>query len=185
MRILVVVALGIFIPSANTINWLRTKVGGALHIAVSVWAGITVMGRGPLHFVSAALLVLVGTLIVLACSISTPSSQAIHRLGTALSGALFKSVRIRASITIVGSISANCVSSAPSVLVVDFIMLTGTIRAPVSNTVNRLRAAVGGASNFIVSKWTRLASQIRLGGDLVGSATLVLVAHSKMIAGTK
>ena len=71
MSFFVMEALGIFIPSANTINWLRTKVGGALHIAVSVWAGITVMGRGPLHFVSAALLVLVGTFIMLACSICT------------------------------------------------------------------------------------------------------------------
>ena len=51
-------------------------------------------------------------------SIITPLTQAVHWLGTALSGALFVGVDIWASISVVSNIGADGVGSAASVLMV-------------------------------------------------------------------
>ena len=74
--------------------------------------------------------------------IAAPSSQAVHRLGTALCGALLVGIPIWASITIVGRICADGIESAAPVLVITTVMVTVTIGTPVSNTVHRLRTFI-------------------------------------------
>ena len=170
------------IPSTNTIDWLSAFLCGALNVAISIRASIPAVGSCSLNNISAASLLLVQLFVILASIILAPSSQAIHRLGTALSGALLVGVDIRASIAIVGSIDADGISSAPPVLVVSSVMFASTIRAPVSNAVNRLAATVGGALDLRVLKWTLLAVQVSLCCHLVSFATLVLVAICNMLA---
>jgi hypothetical protein len=112
--------------------------------------------------------------------ILTPLSNAIHWLATALSGALLVGLSKWASISIVGSNRANSVDSASSVLVVIGIMIASAIRTPVTSTVHWLAATVGGTLNLVVLKWTLDSTQVSLGGDLVGPATLVPVTVPDM-----
>ena len=109
-------------------------------------------------------------------SIGLPLTQAVHWLGTASSRALLVSIGICASKTIVSSIGADGVVSAALVLVLVAVMETGAVGTPVSCTVHWLTATVGSTLNLVVLKWTLRSTQVSLGGDLVGSATLILVA---------
>ena len=179
---LVMEALSILIPSSNTVHGLDAKLSAALNIAISVWALVSTVGRGSFNLVGSALLVLVRLVVILACVILTPSSQAIHRLGAALSGALLVSVGIWASKTIVSSIDSDCIGPASPVLVVLVIVEAGSVRSPVSNTVNRLATAVGGALDLHVLNRTLLATQRCFCNDLVGSAALILVTISNVVA---
>jgi len=115
-------------------------------------------------------------------TILTPSTQAIHWLGTAISGALLESIGVWAAKAIVGSISSNAVDSASSVLVILGVMEASSIGSPGSNTVNRLTATRLDALDLLVLNWASLTVQVSLGGDLVGSAALILVASSNMLA---
>ena len=117
-----------------------------------------------------------------ASTILTPSTQAIHWLGTALSGALLESIGVWAAKAIVGSISADTIDSASSVLVILGVMEASRIRSPGSNTVHWLVATRLDALDLLVLNWASLTVQVSLGGDLVGSAALVLVASSNMLA---
>ena len=114
----------------------------------------------------------------------TPSTQAVHWLGTALSGALLVGVDIWASKTIVSSIGADGVGSAALVLVLIAVMETGAIGTPVSCTVHWLTATVGSTLNQSISMRTLGSTQVSLSGDLVCSATLILVAICNMVTAT-
>ena len=131
--------------------------------------------------IRSALLVLVRLFIMLASSISLPLTQAVHWLGTALGGALLVSFGIWASISVVGDTGADGVGSAALVLVVIAVMEASTIGAPVSCTVDWLTATVGSALNLVVLNWALLSTQVSLSGDLVGSATLILMTASIMV----
>ena len=170
------------VPSSDTINWLRATSQCALNIAVSVWASVATVGRGSLNNISAALLVLVSVIVMLACIILTPSSQAIHWLGAALSGALLVSVRVWASKTIVSSVHSDSIGSASPVLVICAVMITSSVRSPVSNTINRLATAIGRALDLLILKWTNLTIQVCFDCNSVGSASLVLVTISNVVA---
>ena len=114
--------------------------------------------------------------------ILTPSTQAVHRLGTALSGALLESIGIWAAKAIVGSTSADTIDSASSVLVILGVMEASSIGSPGSNTVNRLTATRLDALDLLVLNWASLTVQVSLDDDCISSATLVLVASSNMLA---
>ena len=111
-----------------------------------------------------------------------PESQAVHRLGTALRGALLVRMSVRTSIAIEGGVCANGIVSAAPVLVVLAVMEARAVGTPVSNTVHRLAATILGALDLVVRVWTFLTVEVLLCGDLVGSAALVLVTRSNMIA---
>ena len=121
-------------------------------------------------------------LVISTRSIGLPFSQAIHWLGTAISGALLESIGIWAAKAIVGSTSADTIDSASSVLVILGVMEASSIGSPGSNTVNRLTATRLDALDLLVLNWASLTVQVSLGGDLVGSAALILVASSNMLA---
>ena len=75
---------------------------------------------------------------MLAGTIGTPTSQAVHRLGTALRGALLVFMGIRATVSIICSNSGGGIVSAAPVLVVLAVIEARAIGTPVSNTVHRL-----------------------------------------------
>ena len=58
-------------------------------------------------------------------------------------------------------------------------MEADAISTPVSNTINRLAASLSDALNSSIVKWTLLAVQVGLGGDLVGPAALIFVTTCK------
>ena len=64
MHFIIIVALGIILPSSNTVHGLDAKLSAALNVAVSVWASVATVGRGSLNNIGAALLVLVRILIM-------------------------------------------------------------------------------------------------------------------------
>ena len=84
--------------------------------------------------------------------------------------------------SIVDRACADGIVSAAPVLVVFAVMEARAIGTPVSNTVHRLAATILGALDLVVRVWTLLAIEIVLRGDLVGSAALVLVTRSNMLA---
>ena len=172
----------VLVPTANTVHRLGTTTHCALNIAVSKRTRVAVMGRGSLHSISAALLVLVSLVVMLAGTVVAPTSQAVHRLGTALRGALLVGIDVWASESIVGRVCADGIVSAAPVLVVLAVMEASAIGTPVSSTVHRLAATILGALDLVVRMRTLLAIEILLGGDLVGSAALVLVSRSLMLA---
>ena len=178
--ITVIRAIRILIPGANTVHWLSTQVSTALNVAVSIWAGISVVLHGSGDGIRSALLVLVRHFIMLASSIIIPLTQAVHWLGTALGGALLVGVRVWASKSVVSSIGADSVGSAALVLMLVAFMDTGAVGAPRPSTVDWLTAAVSSALNLVVLKWTLGSTQVSLSGDLVGSATLILMAMCLM-----
>ena len=175
MHILIKGAISETIPGTDTVHRLSTFLSSALNIVVSISASIPVVGRGSLHSISAALLVLVSLLVMLALIVVAPCTQAVHRLGTALRGALLVGIDVWASESIVGRICADGIVSAALVLVVIAVMEARAIGTPVSNTVHRLAAAVCRAINLVVCMRTFLTIEIVLCGDLESSASFVLV----------
>ena len=119
---------------------------------------------------------------MLALVVVAPCTQAVHRLGTALRGALLVGIGIETTKSIVGRVCADDIVSAAPVLVVLAVMEARAVGTPVSNTVHRLAATILGALDLVVRVWTLLAIEIVLRGDLVGSAALVLVTNSLMLA---
>ena len=61
-------------------------------------------------------------------------------------------------------------------------MTTSAIHAPVSNTVHWLRATLNCALNLAILVWALLSTQVRLCGDLIGSASLIVVSTSNTAA---
>ena len=161
---------------------MLTTVQCALHIAISIGTCISIVGRSALNHVSSALLVLVIRSIMGASTILFPLAKTINRLGAALGGALLVRVLVWASITIVGSVGGDLVGSAPLVNVILGVMEASAIHAPVSNTINRLRATLSDTLHLAILVWALLSTQVRLCGDLIGSAPLVVVSTSNMAA---
>ena len=112
---------------------------------------------------------------MLALVVVAPCTQAVHRLGTALRGALLVGIDVWASESIVGRVCADGIVSAAPVLVIIAVMEARAIGTPVSNTVHWLAAAVCRTLDLVVCMQTFLATQVSLCGDLVGSAALVLM----------
>ena len=77
---------------------------------------------------------------MLAGTVVAPTSQAVHRLGTALRGALLVGIGIETTKSIVGRVCADDIVSAAPVLVVLAVMEARAVGTPVSNTVHRLAA---------------------------------------------
>ena len=121
---------------------------------------------------------------MLAGTIGTPTSQAVHRLGTALRGALLVGMSIWASNAIVGRVCADGIVSAAPVLVVLAVMEARAVGTPVSNTVHRLATGFSCTFNLVMREWAFLSIEKRCCSNLVGSAALVLVTISNMIAAT-
>ena len=140
------------------------------------------MSRSSAHDISAALLVLVVLLIMNARSKLFPSSQAVHWLGAALSGALLVSIGVWASVTVVGHIHSDGIGPASPVLVVIGIVEASSVRSPVSNTVNRLFTSFLLALNKSICMWALDATPLCLNVDLVGSAALVNVTINNVVA---
>ena len=112
---------------------------------------------------------------MLAGTVVAPTSQTVHRLGTALRGALLVGMSVSTSVAIVGVICADGIVSAAPVLVILAVMEARAIGTPVSNTVHRLATAVCRAINLVVCMRTFLTIEIVLCGDLESSASFVLV----------
>ena len=79
---------------------------------------------------------------MLAFTILLPISQAVHRLGTALRGALLVGIDVWTSESIVGSICSDNIVSAAPVIMVFVVMEARTVRSPVSYTIHWLDTAV-------------------------------------------
>ena len=105
-------------PLTLTVNRLAASRLGAMLLSILVHAIVTIVLGILGNHKAAAPLVLMILLIVEAGFISTPSSNTVHRLGTTRLGALLVLVAVWASITIVSSVGAVHVLSAPVVLVV-------------------------------------------------------------------
>ena len=116
------------------------------------------MRRGPAHNISAALLVLVGFIIIDASTKRSPSSQAVHRLDAALRGALLEGIGVWAAVPIMGNVCADGVGPAPPVLVILVIMEAGAIGAPLSDAIHRLAAIVHTAIHKTIEMRTVLTS---------------------------
>ena len=100
--VIVAFARSIWIPRTNTINRLSALLSGALLKLVSVWASISVVGSRNRDLVQSAALVLVGFLVMVACSIHIPSSNTVHWLSTSRNSTLLILVSKWASISVVG-----------------------------------------------------------------------------------
>ena len=135
-----IVAERVFIPGSNTINGLRAAAHSTLEVAFCIWASVSIVGRRLTHRICSASLVLMFRLVMRTSAILFPIAKAINRLGAALSGALLEQILVWASITIVGSNSADSILSASPVLVNVFIVEASAICTPSTNTINRLRA---------------------------------------------
>ena len=98
------------------------------------------MGSTFAVLVDSASFVLVVTAIMIAASISAPSSNTVNRLTAATRDARFVVVAVWAALAIVSSTCAILVVSAPPVLMILGKVSTRTIRAPSSNAVHRLTA---------------------------------------------
>ena len=149
---------------------------------LNIWASISIMGSSTGDGIGTASLVHVIRVVMSTRSIGLPSSNTVHWLGTALGGALLVGVGIWAAKSIVGSNSADDIDSASPVLVVLVVMEASSISAPVSCTVNWLAASLSDALHLALLVRTLLAIQVSICGNLIGSATLILVANSNMLA---
>ena len=134
------------------------------------------MSRSSAHDISAALLVLVVLLIMNARSKLFPSSQAVHWLGAALSGALLVSIGIEASKTIVRHTGGDLVGSALLVDVVLCVILTVGVLCPVSDTIHRLAASRFCAFLFLMLVRASLSVQISFNSHNIVSAFRIVVA---------
>ena len=170
----------VVVPSTNAVNRLGTHLSRALHIRVSKWASITVVGRSSGDLEHATLLVLV-IFMVLTATVVSEFSQAVHRLGTALRRALLEGMCVRAAVTIVGNIGRDLVDPAAPVLVVVGVMEAAIILSPSASTIHRLVALLLCALHLAVLVRALVAIKVSLGGDLVGAAALVLVAINHMV----
>ena len=138
MCFLIVSTRAVLVPGTDTVHRLSTFLSSALNIVVSISASIPVVGRGSLHSISAALFVLMSLIVMLAGTVVAPTSQTVHRLGTALRGALLVGMSVSTSVAIVGRVCADDIVSAAPVLVVLAVMEARAVGTPVSNTVHRL-----------------------------------------------
>ena len=161
------------IPSTNAVNWLLASTDSTLHVGVSVLASIPIVSGWTCNGISAAFIISMRSFLIAAWSVLTPLSQAVHWLGTAISGALLVCIGIQAAMSIVSSSGANGIYSASSVLVVIAVMLARCVITPSANTVHWLAATLGDALYLTAINRAGLSTQFRLGGDLVRSATLI------------
>ena len=122
---------------------------------------------------------------MLALTILLPISQAVHRLGTALRGALLVGIDVWASESIEGGVCTDGIVSAAPVLVIIAVMEASAIGTPVSNTVHWLAALVHITLNSTILMWTLFTIQITFNRNNKGPAALILVAISNMSASAK
>ena len=137
-------------PSTDTVDGLSAQRRGTLNVSIRVSALVTVVRRGALHNVGAALLVDVLGSVVVALRVFPKVTEAVHRLDTALRGALLEGMCVRAAVTVVGNIGGDLVDPAAPVLVVVGVMEAVVVLPPGTHAINRLAALLSGAINFVV-----------------------------------
>ena len=92
-------------------------------------------------------------------------------------------MRQKGLLTIVrSSVNSDGIGPASLVLVLTFVMLAIRVGSPCSGTVNRLGTSLLGAFNLVMRHGAVFAIEISLGGNLVGSALLILVTSSNVLA---
>ena len=182
MLINVVLALAELVPRSDAINGLRARLGRALLVVLGISTLVTAMSGLAGDLVLSALLVLVIICMVGTGVIRSPSSQAVHRLGTALRRALLEGMHIRAAKSIVSHAGRDLVDLAVLVLMGICVISTRIIRAPSTNAVHGLAAFASRALNLAILIGASSATEISLRGDLVGAAALISVAILDMVA---
>ena len=146
-------------PGTFAVHWLSATACGTRLVVVAIRATIAVVSSTFAVRVGSASFVLVVTAIMIAASISAPSSNTVNRLTAATRDARFVVVAVWAALAIVSSTFAILVGSAPPVLMVLGNVSTRSIRAPSSNAVHRLTATTKDALLLIVA--------VRAGGTIV------------------
>ena len=104
-----------------------------------------------------------------------PGSYTVHWLTAATRGTRLVVVGVRAAISIVGSAGGDLVESASSVLVIEGSVLACSIWIPCSYTVHWLTATTRRTRLVVVGITTTKSIVGSAGGDLVVSASPVLV----------
>ena len=114
--------------------------------------------------------------------IGTPSSNTVHRLTAAAICALQVTVGIRTAVPVVGRTLTDLVASASLILVIVSIVVARAIWIPSSNTVHWLTATTRRTRLIVVSLWAAIAVVGSVFGDLVQSASSVLVIGGGVLA---
>ena len=185
MRRVIVVALAILLKVSNAVDGLRTERGGTLNVSIRVRALVAAVFRLSADNIGAALLVDVLGSVVVTRVVLRECTKAVHRLGTALRRALLEGMRVRAAVTVVSHVGRDLVDPAAPVLVVVGVMVAAIILSPGTHAVHRLAALLNSALDLTIIMRTLRAAEVSQSGHLVGTAALVLVAISNMLAGTE
>ena len=175
------VARSICSPSPYTVHWLAATPKCALHVIVVIWAAIPIVGSTVGVFVGSASPVLVITLAV-ARSIGSPGSITVHRLCATTRRARLVIVGIRTSVPVVSGIRADLVLSAPLVLMRSTVVMTASIAAPASNTVDRLAATTCSTLQVVVGVGASITTVSSACAVLIASAPLILVSYAVVVA---
>ena len=155
------VATAVSTPCSYTVHRLSTTAVRALLVVVAVWAALAIVGSALGVLVVPAPVVLVVIILMVTRAVRTPRSSTVHRLGATRRRAGLVVVRKWTTITIVSSIGADLIVSAPPVLVVRTVMVARSIRTPSSSTIHGLRATTGRALLIVVVAVHRLRATRR------------------------
>ena len=177
--------LAVKTPCSSTIHRLRATASDALLVVVRVWAAITIVSSvGAVLAVPAPVVLMVRTLVV-AGSIRTPSSSAVHGLRATTGCALLVVVAVWAAITIVGRVRSHLLVLASLVLVIRIIVVARSVSTPRANTVHWLRATAAHSALLVVVGVRAPVSIVgRVRRYRVVPASLVLVGYAVVVART-
>ena len=112
-------------PGTHAVHRLGAAPSCALIVIMGVRAAITVMGSSRADLVQPAAPVLVVAGVMLARSVRSPGTLAVHRLSTAALGPLLIHVSERTVVTIVGRVHGNLVVAVPLILVLSLEKVNG------------------------------------------------------------
>jgi len=126
-------------------------------LLIHMWASITIVLSNLTDFVQSASLILMISFLVVACIISSPSSNTVHWLSTASVSALLKLVVVWASMTVVGGSYRHLVQSAFLVLVGILVMETRVVCFPRSHTIHWLSTSRNSTLDVLVSIQARIS----------------------------
>lgn len=162
-------------PSKDAVNRLIATALGALLLTLGVWALSATIGSGLGNYILSAPLVVgnVRLLVKEAGLILAPRALAVHRLVTALVGALRVSVRVWALLTIVIRNGGDVELCAALVGLRRGLELAASVGAPLPLAIDWLSAASWGARLLVVLIAARLSTVLGFLGDLELSATHV------------
>ena len=123
--LVVMVAGSVGGPRALAINRLRARLRRALVVVVNEGASKAVVSRCHADLVQPALPVLVVLALMLARSVGSPRSHAVHGLSAAALSPLLVHMGIWAVVSIVGRVHGDLVVAVPLVLVLDVLKVKG------------------------------------------------------------